>query len=281
MIKTAFKCQVNQVKNNKSISVALLLLALMVVYIGYQSGHLKQSLVYLPALWLCTFIIDLYLFWKPSQQTFEVKNSKRESLYIILSAILGSVFLLIRFSGHWEQFTGLTKLMVMPLLLCTFPIALAVIMLVLKYKPKDLGFRLPFLIPALPVIFIIGLSTYFIAPLNIKFTEAISQEGLLATLFTGIITAALAEEFWRLLAQTRLAVLFNNAALGWLIASIIWAFMHTPKWYYESHNFYETIFGAIRIIPIGLMWGYMTYKTKSIFPAILVHGTNLWGLQNF
>jgi membrane protease YdiL (CAAX protease family) len=28
------------------------------------------------------------------------------------------------------------------------------------------------------------------------------------------------------------------------------------------------------------MWSYMILRTKSIMPSILVHGSNLWGLQN-
>ena len=39
--------------------------------------------------------------------------------------------------------------------------------------------------------------------------------------------------------------------------------------------------GAVRIVPLGLMWGYITYRTKSLLPATLVHGLNVWGLQNF
>lgn len=57
--------------------------------------------------------------------------------------------------------------------------------------------------------------------------------------------------------------------------------MHAPKWYSEEHNISEAILGSVRIIPIGLMWGYLTNRTKSIFPATIVHGVNFWGLQNF
>jgi len=31
---------------------------------------------------------------------------------------------------------------------------------------------------------------------------------------------------------------------------------------------------------MGLLWGYMTHRTKSLLPAVLVHGFNLWGLHN-
>ena len=38
---------------------------------------------------------------------------------------------------------------------------------------------------------------------------------------------------------------------------------------------------AIRIIPIGLLWGFLSWRTRSWLPALVAHGFNLWGLQNF
>jgi membrane protease YdiL (CAAX protease family) len=35
------------------------------------------------------------------------------------------------------------------------------------------------------------------------------------------------------------------------------------------------------MMPIGFLWGYLTHRTKSLLPAVLVHGLNFWGLQNF
>ena len=57
--------------------------------------------------------------------------------------------------------------------------------------------------------------------------------------------------------------------------------MHAPKWYMEGHDLAEAVLVSIRIIPIGLMWGYLTYRTKSLLPATIVHGANFWSLQNF
>ena len=81
--------------------------------------------------------------------------------------------------------------------------------------------------------------------------------------------------------QRRIGALLKNVGLGWLLITIIWALMHVPKWYSENHSLTETILSSIRIIPIGLMWGYINHRTKSILPAMLIHGTNFWGSQNF
>ena len=108
----------------------------------------------------------------------------------------------------------------MPLILCTFPVTLAIIMLLLQYKPKDLGIRLQGILVSAPIILIIASVTWLIAPQNIKWYEMITEGGIIGTLFTGFIVAALSEEFWRFIAQTRLAVPFNNKDLAWFVATM-------------------------------------------------------------
>ncbi len=105
--------------------------------------------------------------------------------------------------------------------------------------------------------------------------------GIVGALRTGFIVAALSEEFFRVIGQTRLGALLHNVGMGWFLTTLIWALMHPPKWYGDDRNLTEAMLGSIRIIPLGLVWGYLTHRTKSILPAILVHGTNVWGVQNF
>jgi membrane protease YdiL (CAAX protease family) len=45
-------------------------------------------------------------------------------------------------------------------------------------------------------------------------------------------------------------------------------------------TFWQAMISPWDIIPIGLLWGYITWRTKSLFPSVVVHGFNLWGLQN-
>jgi membrane protease YdiL (CAAX protease family) len=63
---------------------------------------------------------------------------------------------------------------------------------------------------------------------------------------------------------------------------LIWSVMHLPKWIGDGGGtLFDGLMGSLHIVPLGLMWGYITHRTKSIFPAILAHGMNVWGLQNF
>ena len=99
--------------------------------------------------------------------------------------------------------------------------------------------------------------------------------------YSGFILAGLSEEFFRTIGQTRLGALMQNKGIAWFIITVLWASIHIPKWYGNQHDLTDVIVGSIRIIPIGLMWVYMTHRTKSFLPAVLVHGSNFWGLQNF
>ncbi len=124
-------------------------------------------------------------------------------------------------------------------------------------------------------------TAFLIAPQEVALHEVLASEGIIGALFMGIITAGLSEEFSRMLVQTRVGALLGNKPAGWFIASILWAFMHAPKWYGEDGDLYEALMGSLRIVPLGLLWGYITHRTQSIVPGTWVHGLNVWGLQNF
>jgi membrane protease YdiL (CAAX protease family) len=136
---------------------------------------------------------------------------------------------------------------------------------------------------AVPLILIISVSAHLIAPEGFTW-DKIKQElgsNILIILLTGLISAGLSEEFFKMVTMTRLGRLIQNNGLAWILAIVTWAFMHSPKWYHDDKDMNEALLGAVRIMPIGLMWSYITWRTKSILPATIVHGTNFWGLQNF
>jgi membrane protease YdiL (CAAX protease family) len=284
MIKATFLFQWAKVKENFLTFLLVLATALVAIYIGYRHETLVQSLAYLGAMWLFSFLIDWYSLYKPAKEVFEVRNAKLESIYFIISFTLGFVFLLFRFSPalDWQHLNPFVRLAVLPLILFTFPIALAILLLFLKYKPADLGIRFNGLILVIPIVLISVLVNRFVCPQSLTYDAIIAETGgILPALATGIITAGLSEEFFKMVGQTRLGAYLQNFGLAWFITVVIWAFMHAPKWYSEDLDMTEAILGSIRIIPIGLMWSYMTHRTKSILPSVLVHGTNFWGLQNF
>lgn len=284
MIKATFLFQLTKIKENILTFLLVLITALVIVYIGYRHQTLKQSVCYLALMWLFSFLIDLYAIVRPTKDFFVVRQPKQEFFYYVICFTLGFVFLYIRFSPSidWQNLNSFARLATLPLILFIYPIALALILLFLKYKPKELGFRLNGLMLVIPIVLISAFANRIVSPQSLTYNSVIEETGgLLGALTLGIIGAGLSEEFFKAIGQTRIGAYLNNFGLGWFITVLIWAFMHLPKWYSEDLNLTEAILSSIRIVPIGLMWSYMTHRTKSILPSVLVHGTNFWGLQNF
>jgi membrane protease YdiL (CAAX protease family) len=284
MIKTTFAFQWNRVKSNPVTVLLIVLSSLIVLYVGHRHGAMTQAIAYLFVMWLCSFVIDLYALQRPPKNDFEVRDPKRETMYFVLCLIGFLLFAFFRASGvlDWDHTQGFIKLGVATLIVFVYPIALAVIFLLLKYKPSDLGIRFQGLLIALPIIALCALTNRLVSPKSLTWDSLLAESGgIVGALLSGFILAGLSEEFFRVIGQTRLGALFNNKGLGWFLTTVIWALFHIPMWYVQAHDLTEALLGAMRIIPLGLMWGYLTHRTKSILPSVLVHGMNVWGLQNF
>lgn len=80
--------------------------------------------------------------------------------------------------------------------------------------------------------------------------------------------------------QTRIAALTKNAALGWLLASLPWTVLHVPAWIGSGDSLPGALGGALRIVPIGLVWRFLTWRTGRLVPALIAHELNIFGLQN-
>jgi membrane protease YdiL (CAAX protease family) len=243
-----------------------------------------KALAYLFTMWLCALVVDMYILWKPAGRELPVRKPRTEAIYALLFTALGMLGLMLRFNWlNWDTTPGMFRLLIFLLIvLFAFPIALAVLMLFRKYKLADLGFRVHGLIIAIPIIAIVAGMAGLISPESLTLKRVLDESGgILQALIMGFITAGLSEEFMKMMLFTRLGAWWNNRAFAWLVAAIIWGFMHAPKWYSETLDLIEVILSSIRIIPIGLMWSYITYRTKNVLPATLVHGSNVWGFQNF
>jgi membrane protease YdiL (CAAX protease family) len=275
--------QLSQLRASKLTTTLLTLIAASTLIEGYRADHIGKSVAYLLAMWLCTIVVDMYVLWYPPQYKIEVRKPKREGLYVIICLLLGFLFFYIRYFSPipWMEMPGIVRILTIPLLAFIYPIALAIIFLSLRYKLPELGLRFKDTLVALPIIAIVSCTALLVAPDDITISEVINEAGgIPMAIFQGFILAALSEELWRIIVQTRLGGLFGDRGLGWIIATIIWAFMHLPSRLGMIHTVSDAYFGFISIAPIGLMWGYMTHRTKSIIPSIVAHGTNVWGLQN-
>jgi membrane protease YdiL (CAAX protease family) len=260
--------------------------SLCVLYRGHLTHETGHAIAYLVAIWLCTFATDVVVNLSPSHAIgFPIRYSLiQESVVILACAILGQVFLYVRFSDLWNTMHGLPKLAVITLIVFTYPIVLAAIYLFLyRYKPGELGINLRYWYLPILIHLLWGSIAITTAKETVIWRSYIEQNGIIRTLVTGIICAALAEEFLRMLLQTRLSALFHNQGMGFVTATLLWVCVHIPSSYPHTKDGKEILLYAIKLVtlvPHGLLWGYIIRRTKSLLPAVLVHGLNFWGLQN-
>jgi membrane protease YdiL (CAAX protease family) len=285
MIITILRKQFAMARNNPLLAFVVVALCAFDVFVFRRDGNLLHGLCYIAAMWLCAYITDIWMqVFPPKASNPVVKKPTTEALIFLLFTALGVGFLVIRFMlfKDWNNAPKLYKLTALPLILFVFPIALAAYFLIKKYSLKNLGLRFDkSIFLALPIAAVTAITTWLVVPQNIHWTEMIKSEGIPQFLLEGFITAALCEEFMRFIGQTRLGAFFNNIGWGWFATVAIWALMHAPKWYADGNgDIVGALEGSARIIPLGLMWSYMIHRTKSIMPSLLVHATNLWGLQN-
>lgn len=260
--------------------------ALCVLYCGHLTHKTDHAIVYLVAVWLCAFATDVVVNLHPSPAIgFPIhRSSTQESGVILTCTALGQVFLFFRFSAQWGAMQGLPKFALVSLIVFTYPIVLALIYLFFyRYKPSELGINLRFWYLPLLIHLLWGGIAITTAINTVIWHSYIQQNGIVGILITGVICAALAEEFTRMLLQTRLGALFHNKGMGFVTATFLWACIHIPKSYPHTKDGTVPLLFFIKlaaIIPHGPLWGYLTHRTKSLLPAVLVHGFNLWGLQN-
>ncbi|WP_263377590.1 CPBP family intramembrane glutamic endopeptidase [Granulicella paludicola] len=260
--------------------------SLCVLYCGHLTHHSGHAIAYLIAVWLCAFATDIVVYHRPSPFIgFPIRHSSaQESAVILACTLLGQVFLYFRFSDLWDAMHGVPKLALITLIVFTYPIFLAVIYIFLyRYKPGELGINLRYWYLPLLIHLLWGSIAVTTAKETIIWHDYIEQNGIVGTLITGIICAALAEEFTRMLLQTRLSALFQDQGMGFVTATLLWVCIHIPSSYPHTKDGKVILLYFIKLatlVPHGLLWGYITQRTKSLLPAVLVHGLNFWGLQN-
>ena len=277
------RMQWNAVRRHPWTVLGILLCVAGVLELAIRHEELPKALAYLGAMVLCAFIIDLLAQLFPTQWEFPVRRPEREATLVVGIEVLAVVLMILLFVVfRLNTLPVAWKIASIPAMAIIFPIALPLVLLWWKYKPAELGIRFNAMSWVfLPVLLITAGTAYVVAPDEFTLSKILASEGVVGALITGLITAGLSEEFVRMVLHTRVGAYLRNPAVGWFFATLVWAFLHSPNWYAKGGDLYEALMGAVRIVPLGLMWGYITYRTKSLLPATLVHGMNVWGLQNF
>jgi len=248
--------------------------------------EMRQVIGYLFAVWLSAFLADLIVAIKPEPAIgFPIKESKvQEALVVIGFTLLAFVPLSIRFSKMWPLPSRVERLAFgVGFCFFTFFIGLACVYLLwYRYRPSQLGLNLRYWYLPLLIHSVFGVITLVVAPEKSHWQSFFHGSGFWGVLTVGVFEAALPEEFMRKLLQTRLERVLRYPGLGFFAATFVWAYLHVPMlWSLNPQwTFWRAVWAPWAFIPIGLLWGYLTHRTKSLLPAVLLHGFNLWGLQN-
>jgi len=273
------------VRSNPVVSICLGMICAVVLAQAWTGHEFLHAVGYLGGIWLSALLTDAVTLRSPdTSKPFICRNPTRESIAAVVFTLIGFVPLVIRFSRWWPLHTGSERIgFSAVLLLFTYPVGLAVLFLArYRYRPDELGVNSRYWYLAAVVNLVMGIITLAVAPSRSHWGIFLHRAGWNGFLTEALLGAALPEEFTRMLLQTRLAFSLNNRAGGFLVATSIWACMHIPNFRAQSpRGAFGGILAAVTIIPLGLLWGYITHRTRSIVPSVLIHGTNLWGLQNF
>lgn len=274
-------------KDNIQIMVIMTAINFIVLWNYISNGKTLHGLGYF--IFFYVSILTIHFFTKriPPKNDIEIKQPKNELLLILLFSLLGVISITINFylKSSGEQIGFLIRLPVLlGIFFFTFPLGIAIYLLIKKYKIAQLGLSfkpLSYLLLGLFIWGITGLFAFIFNKSGIIWAEAYKElGGVSGIILQGVIGAGLVEEFSRFVMQSRFDRVFKLNGFNILFATIIWSFMHFPKNYFEGGHSTDIVIYCIQILPIGFIWGYLTHKTKSIVPATLAHGLNLWGFQN-
>lgn len=270
------------VRKHPGISAILGCIVFVMLAASIRRADIKRTLAYLAAVAISVVVIDVLSHVRQAgPKPLPVRDSRFESLVLIVFGLIALAWLTSRFVFNYRPETGVLRLAWIFIGLgAVFNILPALFLFIRGYWPAALGLRFQGVMVAFPVLAIFAAITFAFSRNSITWSGALAESGSPLGLALTAMSACLPEEFFRIVWQTRIGAWMRNPASGWLIASIAWAALHGPVDYSESHSAVDAMLGAINIVPLGLLWGYLTYRTGSFLPSMVLHGLNFWGLQN-
>lgn len=265
------------------VSIAVGTVSLAILVNGARQRDLVRAILYLAAVTGSGVAAEFVFRWRRcSSAAVPVRGASVETAVIVASFAFGLFWLYERFVRQYAPPPGIGRVLWLAILIgCVFSALPALVLLLRHYRLQDLGVRLTG-IAAASIVLAIFAAAAAVSPVStVTLPELFKASGGSVLTLIGIsLTAAVPEEFFRFAWQTRVGALFHNRAVGWFIASTAWAVMHAPRFWFQGHSAIGTLMSVVDILPLGLLWGYLTHRTRSFLPSMLLHATNVWGLQN-
>jgi membrane protease YdiL (CAAX protease family) len=275
--------------------VACLVVLLMMFVVGESVylGKLPKRAAYIAAVALGALITDLLSLRDRASRSFlPVWRPRLELAVTVGCTLLGAATLtwiaLTRQTNSWPFPAALLRIFLIVLFVWNTGLFLFDL-IVLKYRPRDLGYRFRGLRCVLPVLICVaGLAAISVGGFHLdklarwwarclSFPISYGGGSVWLGLLSIFLVAALPEEFLRMSWQTRLGAALKNPAAAWFFTAWVWSALHVPS--FSDSSWGATLQGVAEMVPLGLLWGYILHRTQSMWPTVLLHATNIWGLQ--
>jgi len=210
----------------------------------------------------------------------DTKNKKAVSIFLIITFVLSSICYYIRIKGG-DAAAGMTSI----LMWCP-AIAAFIVHRMFYHKEKVFGWnkcnvQYIFIGIFVPIIYLgVSYGIYWIANRS-SFTGEIYTKSigyLLLLVLSSLITATGEEIGWRGFLLPKLANIWN-VKIAILISGLIWAVWHFPLMItglYQSGTSigYQLPMFTIEIIAMTTIMAYLRLKSKSVWPAIILHASH-------
>lgn len=263
--------------NNKEKIVTPISIFFAILYI-VSFVFAQEEKIELFRLLLMTLIIVIIACYRESSDIKDIKNYRRDIYIFGLYFIIYYIFIIInvKYSLIPTDYINFILLLFVP---CFITRALGYEFIDLGFTTKNIKKTLILSIVSIVII------TIFIS--TITFREYIIDNKI--SIMSGIVVYIIAfvmafilvgipeEFFFRVILQTRIEKLFNNAIDGVIISSIIFAIYHIPYRLLQNNSLtygslINTIFSVIaQQFLVGLFLGLVWRKTKNIYGIAIIH----------
>ncbi|NLK95443.1 MAG: CPBP family intramembrane metalloprotease [Clostridiales bacterium] len=210
----------------------------------------------------------------------DTKNKKSVVVFLIITLVLSSVCYYIRISGG-DAAAGMTSI----LMWCP---AVAALIVKVKFYPKEKlfgwsGCSIKYILAGvfIPIIYLgFSYGLYWIIN-QTAFTGEIytNSIGLLLLLIpSSLLTAAGEEIGWRGFLLPKMTEIWN-VKISILVSGLIWAVWHFPLMIaglYQTGTsiWYQLPMFTIEVVAMTAIMAYLRLKSKSIWPAIILHASH-------
>lgn len=265
------------------IMLGMIILAILSVYFSH---HTLLSAIGYAAYFIAAITLINRFSFDHSNGIREVRNPVSEILVIGLFMLIGFSSLTLMYYAESNEMI-LDPMLMIPFklgyILFALPVAIFVYLMKKGYSLEQLGVSFsPYqnLLAGVLIWALAGIFTLLLVPENIHWTEISGNpRDIYLLLGHGIMFSAIPEEFMRYIVQNRIGRILRSPLAGILMATIIWALFHFPLVYLNQElSLAKAIVYCVKLIPIGFIWGFLSYKSKSFIPASIAHGLNIWGM---